>query len=68
NPGSLLGDSSVALSVMHYSNALPQSRLALIPKSIPVFVPINVCEWSYSFLQDVFDFIRIKEKSRKQRK
>ncbi|HSI86154.1 MAG TPA: hypothetical protein VK970_20380, partial [Candidatus Methylacidiphilales bacterium] len=47
-PGSLLGDSSVALSVMHYSNALPQSRLALIPKSIPVFVPINVCEWSYS--------------------
>ncbi|HSI82189.1 MAG TPA: hypothetical protein VK970_00320, partial [Candidatus Methylacidiphilales bacterium] len=46
NPGSLLGDSSVALSVMHYSHALPQSRLALIPKSIPVFVPINVCEWS----------------------
>ncbi|MEZ0295181.1 MAG: hypothetical protein ACAI35_01860, partial [Candidatus Methylacidiphilales bacterium] len=46
NPGSLLGDSSVALLVMHYSNALPQSRLALIPKSSPVFIPINACEWS----------------------
>ena len=53
-PGLLLGDSGVALSVMHYSNALPQSRLALIPKLTPGFIPINGCEWSYMDLSQRF--------------